>query len=177
MKRERPPAVVASVFQTGLNLMRDLLSRGVPTVGIDCDASNPGFRSRYGKSFLCPNPDEHPEAWLEFMLSLARTLGGRPVLIAAADQFVSAIGRYASELQAAYVFSEEGARLQADFATKERQHVLVRDARFPSPVTEYVQSREDVVRFAGARRFPCVLKPRHQREWDVLPLGHRAAGA
>src|ERR1035438_7729550 len=66
---QRPPAVVASVFQTGLNLMRDLEQKGIRVVGVDCYLENPGFRSRYGRSFLCPNPDKEPDNWLAFMLS------------------------------------------------------------------------------------------------------------
>jgi D-aspartate ligase len=67
----RPPAVIASVFQTGLNLMRDLQQKGVRAVGVDCDLQNPGFRSKYGLSFLCPNPDKEPENWVAFMVALA----------------------------------------------------------------------------------------------------------
>ena len=81
----RPPAVVASVFQTGLNLMRDLEQKGVRAVGIDYNPDNPGFRSIYGKSFLCPNPDKEPDKWLAFMLSLSAAMGEKPVLIAAAN--------------------------------------------------------------------------------------------
>ena len=66
-----PPAVVASVFQSGLNLMRDLEQKGIRVVGADCHPENPGFRSRYGRSLLCPNPDKEPGKWLEFMLSLS----------------------------------------------------------------------------------------------------------
>ena len=83
-----PPVVVASVFQTGLNLMRDLLRRGVPTVGVDCHPEHEGFRSRYGKSYLCPSPDTHPNEWVAFMIELAASLGAKPVIIPAADEFV-----------------------------------------------------------------------------------------
>src|SRR5579859_1523329 len=83
-----PPAVVASVFQTGLNLMRDLEQKGIRVVGIDCNPSNPGFRSKYGRSFLCPNPDEEPDDWTAFMVSLSAAMGEKPVLIAASDIFV-----------------------------------------------------------------------------------------
>src|SRR5271167_3058637 len=93
-----PAAVVASVFQTGLNLMRDLEQKGVRVIGIDCNPANPGFRSRYGRSFLCPNPDSDPDEWVAFMLSLSDAMGERPVLIAASDIFVSAIGRHAQVL-------------------------------------------------------------------------------
>src|SRR5580658_10069688 len=78
---QRPPAVVASVFQTGLNLMRDLEQKGVRVIGIDCNPANPGFRSRFGRSFLCPNPDSGPDEWLAFMLSLSDAMGEKPVLI------------------------------------------------------------------------------------------------
>src|SRR6185437_10213548 len=66
---KRPPAVIASVFQTGLNLIRDLERRGIRAIGIDSNPKNPGFRSRYGRSYLCPNPDLEPEKWVDFMVS------------------------------------------------------------------------------------------------------------
>ena len=53
----------------------------------------PGFRSRYGKSYLCPNPDLEPAAWVDFMRNLSGELRSKPVIIAAADIFVEAIGR------------------------------------------------------------------------------------
>ena len=119
-----PPVVVASVFQTGLNLMRDLLRRGVRVVGIDCDGSHEGFRSSYGKSYLCPNPDTHPHEWIEFMIKLAQDLGGKPVIIPAADIFVSAMGKHADTLKQHYIFSLDSIAVQAALATKEQQYAL-----------------------------------------------------
>ena len=164
-----PPAVVASVFQTGLNLMRDLEQKGIRVIGVDCNPENPGFRSRYAKSYLCPNPDKEPENWLAFMLSLSAATGEKPVLIPASDIFVSAIGRHASILSDHFIFSETGAVLQASLATKETQYALARDCGFPCPRAAYIQSTEDLERFCDAARFPALLKPRHQREWQALP--------
>jgi predicted ATP-grasp superfamily ATP-dependent carboligase len=171
-----PPVVVASVFQTGLNLMRDLIRRGVQAVGIDYDSHNPGFRSVYGHSYLCPNPDTHPQEWLEFMQSLSRQMGTRPVLISAADVFVSAIAAHATALEPYYVFSRSGAGLQAALATKEQQYALAEQYGFPSPRTAYIQSADQLREFANLARFPCLLKPRHQREWETLPDGNRLKG-
>jgi predicted ATP-grasp superfamily ATP-dependent carboligase len=171
-----PPVVVASVYQTGLNLMRDLLRRGVRTVGVDCDASHEGFLSSYGKSYLCPNPDTHPDEWIAFMVDLARQLGGRPVVIPAADIFVSALGRHVEELQKHYTFSLDSIAVQAALATKEQQYALAAQYGLPIPRTAYVQSRTDLERFAADVRFPCLIKPRHQREWDVLPEGNKLRG-
>jgi D-aspartate ligase len=171
-----PPVVVASVFQTGLNLMRDLLRRGVRTVGVDCDGTHEGFRSSYGKSYLCPNPDTHPKEWIAFMVDLAKRLGGKPVIIPAADIFVTAMGRHMDALKEHYLFSLDSIAVQAALATKEQQYALAAQHGLPIPRTAYIQSRTDLERFAAEARFPCLIKPRHQREWDALPEGNRLRG-
>jgi len=163
------PVVVASVFQTGLNLMRDLLRRGVRTVGVDCHADHEGFRSSYGKSYLCPNPDTHPAEWVAFMIDLAKDLGAKPVIIPAADIFVSALGKHVEVLKEHYIFSLDSIAVQAALATKEQQYALAAQHGLPIPRSAYIQSRADLEGFAAQARFPCLIKPRHQREWDALP--------
>ena len=171
-----PPVVVASVFQTGLNLMRDLLRRGVRVVGIDCDPSHEGFRSSYGRSYLCPNPDTHPVEWTAFMIDLAQKLGAKPVIIPAADIFVSALGRHVEALKEHYIFSLDSIAVQAALATKEQQYALAAEHGLPIPRTSYIQSRADLESFTSQARFPCLVKPRHQREWDALPEGNPLRG-
>jgi len=177
-----PPAVVASVFQTGLNLMRDLEQKGIRVAGVDCNPENPGFRSRYGQSFLCPNPDKEPDAWLDFMLSLAEALGEKPVLIAASDIFVSAIGKHTERLDEHFILSKTGCRLQASLGTKEVQYALAREHGMPSPQAAYIQSADELEQFCRQARFPVLLKPRQPREWEALPegsplRGHKAVSA
>jgi D-aspartate ligase len=169
----RPPAVIASTFQTGLNLLRDLEQRGVRVVGVDFRPENPGFRSIYGRAFLCPNPDTEPDAWVAYMRSLSKAMGERPVLIAAADVFILAIGRHASELSKYFLFSEEGVVLQAKVCSKETQYTIAAQHALPSPGAAFVRTREELEAFARTARFPVLLKPRQQREWmTVLPEGH-----
>jgi predicted ATP-grasp superfamily ATP-dependent carboligase len=156
--------------------MRDLLRRGVRTVGVDCDSSHEGFRSSYGKSYLCPNPDTHPAEWVEFMIDLARKLGAKPVIIPAADIFVSALGKHADALKEFYTFSLESIAVQAALATKEQQYAVAAKYGLPIPRTAYIQSRADLERFVSEARFPCLVKPRHQREWDALPEGNPLRG-
>ena len=171
-----PPVVVASVFQTGLNVMRDLLRRGLPVYGIDCHPEHEGFRSRYGTSYLCPNPDTQPDEWVAFMIEFATRLGVRPVLIPAADEFVSAIAAHAEVLRHHYIFSMESVAVQAALATKEQQYALAREHGLPIPRTAYIQSLEEMEAFIGEARFPCLIKPRHQREWEALPEGNELRG-
>jgi D-aspartate ligase len=175
-----PPVVVASVFQTGLNLIRDLTRLGVRAFGVDCIASHAGFRSRYGKSYVCPDPDRQPAEWVAFMKALARELagetGGKPVIIPAADIFVTALGAHAAELASDYCFSGDSVAMQAALGTKEQQYALAAHAGFPCPRSEYVQSRAELEAFCRDARFPCLIKPRSQREWEVLPEGNPLRG-
>jgi D-aspartate ligase len=172
----RPPAVVGSVFQTGLNLMRDLEEKGVCAIGIDADLSNPGFRSRYGISLHCPNPDKEPQAWLEFMLALAKVIGEKAVLIAASDLFVSGIGQHVKALREHYIFSEAGCELQSTLTTKDKQYALAREYGLPSPRSAYVETFEELEAFSKDARFPVLVKPRSHREWVALPAGHPLQG-
>lgn len=166
-----PPVVIAGAFRTGVLAARGLQRRGVRTTLVDCEPQMEGFRSKYGPAWLCPNPDTHPLEWVASMVELAKSTGTKPVLIASADQFVSAIATHLDDLQPYFLVSP-GARLQGALASKESQYELTARHGMPMPVTRLVSSEEEVKLFAEAAAFPCVLKPFHFREWQRLPLGN-----
>lgn len=166
-----PWVVVTGAFQTGVVLMRDLMQRGLRVCCIDHIASQPGFRTIYGKGYLCPNPEEAPEEWTQFMRALAVRLGGKPVLISSADLYVTAIAEHAAELGELFLFAHSMAS-QALLATKKRQYELSESHGLPVPRTRFVTSLEEIVEFGSVARFPCLLKPVHFRDWMRLPVGH-----
>ena len=171
-----PPVVVAGAFQTGVVLMRNLRRRGLRVYAFDCVPTQPGFSSVYGRTFLCPNPDDQPEAWLGFMVNLAREIGGKPVLIPSADQFVSAISEHADQLSNHFTFLRAASATQALLATKQRQYDIAANHGLPTARTRFVRSLEELEEFASSARFPCLLKPLHCREWERLPAGHPLRG-
>ncbi|MDE3106189.1 MAG: hypothetical protein KGK08_13545 [Acidobacteriota bacterium] len=152
--------------------MRDLTRAGLQVVGVDCEPEHEGFRSVYGESRLCPNPDHQPDAWVAFMIALARELGARPVIIPAADIFVTALGRHAQALAPHYIFSMESIAVQARLATKDQQYALAAAANLPIPRTVAVTCLAEVEAYLATVRFPCLMKPHHQREWEQLPAGN-----
>ena len=109
----RPPVVVAGAYQTGVNLMRDLGRRKVEVCCIDCSPGQQGFRTVYGKGYLCPNPDTEPAEWERFMIELAGRIGRKPALIPSADQFVTAIAAHAAALEPHYIFRPASVTTQA----------------------------------------------------------------
>lgn len=169
-----PSAVVLGAYQTGVLALRGLRRRGVRTVMVDCDPTQTGFRSRRGPALLCPNPDTDGEAWLEWMRALAARDGSRPALLSSADQFVTAIARFADALRPHFRLSD-GAELAGTLADKDTQYALAARHGMPMPLTRFVQQAAEVEAFAAEAMFPCVLKPIHFREWRRFPLGHRLA--
>jgi predicted ATP-grasp superfamily ATP-dependent carboligase len=171
-RTDRPPVVVTGAYQTGVVLMRNLARRKIEVCCIDCVPNQPGFKTVYGKGYLCPNPDTEPAAWERFMIELARRIGRKPVLIASADQFVTAIADHAAALERHYIFRAASMVTQALLATKKRQYEIADKNGLPVPRTKYVQSIEELRQFGAEARFPCLLKPVHFREWQRFPNGH-----
>lgn len=169
-----PPVVVAGAYHTGILLMRNLIKRGLKVWAFDANPLQPGFSSVYGKTLLCPNPDTDPAGWFAFMTDLAARIaesGSKPVLIPAADQFVTAIAEHFVALAGHYIFSDSIA-LQSVLATKESQYDLARKYGMPIPRTEDIESPEQLDSFAASARFPCLIKPLHCREWEQIPPTH-----
>lgn len=161
-----PPVVVCGIYRTGVNLMRDLVRRGVAVTGIDYNPRQTGFRSKYGSSVLCPNPDGAPSDWLSFMRRLAASAGAKPVLIPTSDAFVSAMARHREELSHDFLFFHDSAALQEKFATKEEQYELARANGMCAPRTRFARSHQEVVAFAVDAQFPCLIKPKRTRDWE-----------
>jgi len=166
-----PWVVVTGAFQTGVVLMRDLSRRGVRVCCVDHTPGQRGFKTIYGKGYLCPNPDEAPTAWLNFMRDLAVRLGGKPVLISSADVYVMAIAEHAAALEGSFIFARSVAA-QALLATKKRQYELSASHGLPVPRTQFVTSLAEIMEFGNVARFPCLLKPLHFTEWMNFPVGH-----
>lgn len=171
-RKEWPGVVVAGGYHTGVQLARNLVQHGLAVSIVDCNPAQRCFKTVYCQAHLCPNPDEKPAEWVEYMRSVAAKSADKPVLIASADVFVLAIARHAAELADAYVFCESSMNLQVLLATKERQYEIAPLHGMPVPRTQLVHTLEEVGEFARTARFPCILKPIHFREWQKFPAGH-----
>lgn len=167
-----PPAVIAGAWRTGVLGVRSLIRRGVRAYCFDHERTYPGFKSSYARALVCPNPDLDPEAWLSFLIELAGRLGEKkPVLIASADQYVSAIAQHEAALSDHYVLPPRVA-LQGLLATKETQYALAAEHGMPMPSTRFVTSEAEVAQFAASASYPCLLKPIHFREWQAFSADH-----
>lgn len=166
-----PSALILGAYQTGVVNARNLRRRGIQTSLADCDPTQTGFHTSINRALLCPNPDSEPDAWLAWMLAYAARFSAKPVLIASADVFVTAIGRFEQALRERFLVSE-GCRLAAELADKDTQYQLAAAHGMPMPRTSIVASMSEVQVFAEHTAFPVVIKPLHFREWQRVPQDH-----
>ncbi len=169
--KDWPPAVIAGAFQTGVLGVRSLQRKGVKAICFDCNNEMPGFRSVYGPARLCPNPDEKPDQWVEFMRQLAGELDRKAVLIPSSDRYVTAIANHRESLEDLYIICS-GIELQGLLAQKQTQYRLALDNGMPMPNTSMVKNLEELRDFAPNLSYPCLIKPWHFREWEQFPKGH-----
>jgi len=167
-----PAVVVGGAYYTAINLMRTLARRGVTTYCIGHGQNRQAFHTVYGKAFTCPDPDRNPAEWLEFMLDLARKVGGKPVLIPSADIFVLAMAAHADALEKAYIFCRETIALQGLLATKKQQYDLAFEHGMPIPRTRFAASWEEVNKFGSEVDYPCVIKPVRSYNWAKIQRSH-----
>ncbi|MEQ1794015.1 MAG: hypothetical protein ABL970_07465 [Nitrospira sp.] len=166
-----PPAVIAGAYQTAVLGVRSLNRHGVKALCFDCNSEMPGFRSVYGPARLCPNPDEEPQQWVEFMKELAHELGTKAVLIPSSDRYVTAIADQREILQE-YFLLNPGIRLQGLLAEKHTQYQLAMEHGMPMPLTGMVSSLEELLEFSRRLSYPCLIKPWHFREWQKFQPDH-----
>lgn len=171
LKKQKPPAVIAGAYQTGVLAVRSLKRRGVNALCFDCKSSFPGFKSVYGAAHLCPDPDLESDAWLRFMVALSQKMDSKAVLIPSSDKFVTAIAKHIDILKDYFVISP-GINLQGLLAEKYTQYELAFQHGFPMPYTRFVNSLDEVANFASEAEFPSLIKPNHFREWSKFPKGH-----
>ncbi|WP_031494839.1 hypothetical protein [Bryobacter aggregatus] len=168
-----PPVLVAGGFFTGVVLMRELSRHGLAVYCIDPNPTQPCFRTRYGQSFVCPNPDQQPQDWVDFMLGLESRIGKGPlVVIASSDMFVTALADHAAALSDRFLFGKTSIGMQGLLATKKRQYDIAAEHGLPTPLTRFVTNEAEVEAFGKQAVFPALLKPLHFREWRTLDPEH-----
>ena len=154
------PVVVLNLFtHCGVGVLRSLGRLGVPVYCVHGDRAAPSLRSRYARgAFKLDIGDESPDASVEFLLNLARTVGGRPILIPTEDLSCLFVDEHAHLLAEAYRFPRRPPGLAQSLSSKEQMYFLCREHSVPTPATFFPKSREDAEEFARTATFPVMMK-------------------
>ena len=99
MESRLPTAVVVDVrWVNGLAAIRSLGRLGAPVVALAHRAGALGFRSRYARGLVCPDPVGGEAVYVAFLRDVGYTLSAPAPIFPTHDEFLNAIARNAGEL-------------------------------------------------------------------------------
>ena len=155
---------VAVVLQASgpnaLGIIRSLAREGVPVMATDHDPRAMGLLSRHARKVVLADPVAHPDAFVDELEVLGRSLDARGVLFPTHDEAIEAIGPHEARLAEWFDMPWSPWEQLAPYLDKSCQHAAARRIGFPIPTTVEPGDGDDVREAARELRFPVVLKPR-----------------
>jgi predicted ATP-grasp superfamily ATP-dependent carboligase len=153
----RAPALVVDVgWVNGLAAIRSLGRAGIPVLAVDHRQSALGFRSRYARPVVSPDPQDE-EAFVSFLAGLE--VDAPAPVFATHDEPLNAIARGAERLGDKFLYPFPPWEVLARIQTKRGQLEAARAAGVPVPRTAYPASEEEARAAGGELGYPVLVKP------------------
>jgi D-aspartate ligase len=153
-----PVVVIYRGGNGALAIARTLARLGVRMYLVAQPGSSPVTWSRYWSKTFWWNFSSPQEETLKLLVSVARHVGGKPVLLTLADWAAIFIEDHADALKEHYVFPRGSPSVVRSLLNKWEMFHLARRHGIPTPETAYPRCREDVERFLQTARFPVMVK-------------------
>jgi predicted ATP-grasp superfamily ATP-dependent carboligase len=133
---------------------------GVPVYAVDADRYTPAFFSKYCRGrFLWDLHAAPVEESVGFLREVGRNLGVRSVLIPTSDIGAMFVVDHADRLVDRFIFPSPDAGVVRSLCSKKEMYNLARKWSVAAPETAFPQSRDEVLKYVEAARFPILLKP------------------
>jgi D-aspartate ligase len=153
------PVVVLKLHHGSLGIARSLGRLGIPVHGLVATPGHPASQSRYWRALWTWDVEAAPAAAsVDYLLTLARRLGGTAVLIPVSDRTAEFTAAHAPALREHFLFPEVSRQLVGSLTSKKEMHFLAGKLGIPAPKTSFPQSRHDVAAVLDRASFPVVLK-------------------
>jgi D-aspartate ligase len=151
-----PALVVDAGWVNGLAAIRSLGRAGIPVLALDHRPSALGFRSRYARPVLTPDPQDE-EAFLSFLAEL--DLDAPAPVFATHDEPLNAIARGAGRLGERFLYPFPPWEVLARIQTKRGQLEAAQAAGIPVPRTSHPASAAEARAAAEELGYPVLVKP------------------
>ena len=153
----RAPALVIDVgWVNGLAAIRSLGRAGIPVIAVDHRQSALGFRSRYARPVVSPDPQDE-EAFVSFLAGLE--VDAPAPVFATHDEPLNAIARGAEQLGDKFLYPFPPWEVLARIQTKRGQLEAAQAAGVPVPRTAYPVAVEEARAAADDLGYPVLVKP------------------
>lgn len=162
--KDKVPAIVFGMFETGLGVIRSLGENGIPVLSIDYK-KDIAFYSRYAKPLICPHPANEAELlnWLK-----KRFLNGSikyPVFITG-DDFLNFVNRNRKELNLFLQIEIPEKELLQSISNKYQQYLLAKNCNVSVPKTWTICNTEEILNFNSEfKTYPLFVKGLDVNSW------------
>ncbi len=158
-------AFVLGLFDTGLGAVRSLGRVGIPVIGLESDPRMPGFKSRFCKAKVCPDPVHESDKLLRFLLNEGTRLDYPGVLFPTSDASVLFLSRYRAELRESFRFALPSEDVLEAIVNKRKQYEMAEKVGTPYPRTFYPEDLDDIDRIKSEIEYPAFIKPYYSHLW------------
>ena len=139
--------------------MRALGRLGAPVYGVNNNDTDAELKSRYLKQYFVKTLDpEQPEDYLEFVIALAKVIGGKPVLIATSDELSVFVAQFKERLAQYFRFAANSLELIDSLADKAKMFHLALEHDVPTPHMASPANLEELKAALAEFNYPVMLK-------------------
>jgi D-aspartate ligase len=147
------------LIRPSIGVMRSLGRLGVPVFCVDATGRAAATTSRYCSGVAWwDSYTAEPDESVEFFTRLARTVGNRPILLAADDHGALFVARHGAALARSYRLQHPEPDVAHALSNKRDMFELCRQLGFPTPDAVFPQRRNDREAAAADLQFPLVVK-------------------
>lgn len=159
------PIVVLNAHYTGLGIARSLAGLPVEVHALTAEVDTPARSSRDLRLVRAPDTEREPAAAAEFLVSYARGLPARPLLIPTRDHDVHFVMEHRALLATAYDLQMPPNDVLARVLNKQVLFEVARSVGIHCPNSLEVTDATTLATALGALAMPVVAKPLYSRDW------------
>ena len=158
-------AFVLGMNETGLTAARCLGREGISVKGFDTSAKRSGFRSRYCKAAVCPDPLHQPEDLVRFLSHQVSDGSQKVVLLPTSDAFFLFLSRHRAQLAGKFLMNLPSEDVAESVVNKRSLYELAaaNDTRFPE--SYFPGTYDEALAIKDALRYPAFIKPYWGHQW------------
>jgi len=151
--------VLSCPHHGGLGVTRSLGRLGIPVFNVDSNRWAPSLFSRYCKGKSHWDFDHAPpEESVHQLITLARRVGQKCMLIPTTDAATIFVADNAAVLNQWYIFPAQSSAMVQTLCNKKQMHDFARKSNIPTPETFWPQTRADLIECVRTLHFPVMIK-------------------
>jgi predicted ATP-grasp superfamily ATP-dependent carboligase len=157
--KSTPVVLLRAVSHLGVGLARSFGRWGVPVYAVESGAMTPAFYSRYCTAHFSWSLEESaPEDTLAFLVSIARRLGRRAVLLPTRDQAAIFMAEHRESLEPWFKFWRMSPDLTHSLCSKRVFYAMAERFGVPVPETYFPEAHAEAAEVAERIPYPALLK-------------------